>query len=179
MKRKWTTHKSWTTAKAAELWERAKDRIAPCPICGGDAWTGAAKENMCRAHVAEGLKRNLVRHLYWKLQGNPDMQKGEMMKSKCSHDGCLAQLFLQKRSWPVPKPKAADPANRYGCYDRAPFHPHYHVQDGYNPMSKPEAATRSPKIKLQASAAHESKCSYTESKLGQTDPKCAGCKWKA
>lgn len=69
--------------------------------------------------------------------------------------------------------------SKYGCYNRAPFHPHYHVQDGYNPMSKPEAGTRTPKIVQQASFAHGADCKYTKSDLGKTDPKCAGCKWKA
>ena len=65
----------------------------------------------------------------------------------------------------------------YGCHNREPFHPYHHAQDGYHPMSKPEAASRLPNI-IKVPHVMTSECQYTKTELGQTDPKCVDCKHK-
>lgn len=66
----------------------------------------------------------------------------------------------------------------HGCHNREPYKPLLLVQDGYNPMSKPDATTRSPKMKQIESFAHGAGCQYTLSQNGQEDAGCDGCKWR-
>ncbi len=60
----------------------------------------------------------------------------------------------------------------HGCHSRPPFKPWHHAQDGYHPMSKPEAGTRLPRI-VQIPHRNTTDCQYTQ--LNPTDPGCAGC----
>jgi len=61
----------------------------------------------------------------------------------------------------------------HGCHNRPPFRDWHHAQDGYWPMSKPEAGTRLPRI-VQVPHRNTTDCQYT--KLNPTDQACQGCK---
>jgi hypothetical protein len=66
--------------------------------------------------------------------------------------------------------------SRYGCYNRAPFRESMPVQNGW--VNSPNATTRLPR--MQPSPFRMAReCQFTLTELGQTDPKCDGCKWKA
>jgi hypothetical protein len=60
----------------------------------------------------------------------------------------------------------------HGCHNRQPFKPWHHAQDGYHPMSKPEAGTRLPRI-VQIPYRNTTDCQFT--RLNPNDPGCAGC----
>ncbi len=60
----------------------------------------------------------------------------------------------------------------HGCHSRPPFKPWHHAQDGYHPMSKPEAGTRLPRI-VQIPHVMTTDCQFT--RLNPEDPGCAGC----
>lgn len=59
----------------------------------------------------------------------------------------------------------------YGCHNRKPLRASRNVQDGWTPLGArnmrplPDPMTKD--------------CQYTHTRLGQADPKCAGCKWRA
>ena len=54
------------------------------------------------------------------------------------------------------------PANPYACHNRAPYKPEVSLPGGH---SFPFRMAMD--------------CRYTLSSLGQADPRCAGCKWRA
>ena len=60
----------------------------------------------------------------------------------------------------------------HGCYSRPPFRDWHHGQDGWHPMSKPEASTRLPRI-VQIPHVMTRECQYT--KLNPNDPQCKDC----
>lgn len=62
---------------------------------------------------------------------------------------------------------------RHGCYDRQPLRDWHHAQDGYWPMSKPDAASRLPRI-VQIPHVMTRECQYTLH--NPTDAGCTGCK---
>ncbi|MDF3019353.1 MAG: hypothetical protein K0Q92_656 [Steroidobacteraceae bacterium] len=59
----------------------------------------------------------------------------------------------------------------YGCHNRKPLRKWRNVQEGWNPLGTQRLVlTVDPMTK---------DCQYTHTKLGQADPKCEGCKWRA
>ena len=58
----------------------------------------------------------------------------------------------------------------YGCHNRAPLITWRQVQDGWNDGRQVMRVIPDPMTK---------DCQYTYTELGQADPKCAGCKWRA
>jgi hypothetical protein len=63
------------------------------------------------------------------------------------------------------------PVHANGCYDRAPYAKTLQVQDGWT-----ETGSRR-MVEIEGFGRQE--CAYSESGLGQTDPACSGCKWRA
>jgi hypothetical protein len=64
--------------------------------------------------------------------------------------------------------------SQYGCFNRAPFRESMPVQAGWYC----DGHTRTPR--MQPSPFRMAReCQFTLTELGQTDPKCDGCKWKA
>ena len=59
-----------------------------------------------------------------------------------------------------------------GCFNRKKFSESYPAQNGYWPMSKPEAGTRLPRI-VQVPHRNTTDCQYT--KHNPTDAGCTGC----
>ena len=70
----------------------------------------------------------------------------------------VAEGEIRARS--VPQPPR--PTNPYACHNRAPFKPVVAMPDGH---SFPFRMAMD--------------CQYTLSALGQQDPRCAGCRWRA
>lgn len=61
---------------------------------------------------------------------------------------------------------------KHGCHNRPEFKLWHHAQDGWHPMSKPEAATRLPRIVLIPHVMTRD-CQYTGE--NPNDAGCAGC----
>lgn len=58
----------------------------------------------------------------------------------------------------------------YGCHNRKPLRAEREVQDGWCGDYRELTFIADPMTK---------DCQYTHTRLGQADPKCAGCKWRA
>jgi hypothetical protein len=66
-----------------------------------------------------------------------------------------------------------------GCYNRAPFVDATVVQDGWQDQPfNSENTTRVP-LMVERPFRMEPDCQYTLTELGQADPCCIGCKWRA
>jgi hypothetical protein len=68
----------------------------------------------------------------------------------------------------------------YGCHDRPPLGAPRIVQDGWHNLPQHAVSTlpRTPRM-VEVPHAMETGCQYTTSPAGPTDPRCAGCAWKA
>lgn len=62
----------------------------------------------------------------------------------------------------------------YGCHNRKPLRDRRWVQDGWEVRGR----SREPKV-ITIPDPMTKDCQYTHTELGQADPKCAGCKWRA
>lgn len=62
--------------------------------------------------------------------------------------------------------------HRHGCFNRSEFAGSYQAQNGYWPMSKPEAGTRLPRV-VQVPNVMTRDCQYTQHQ--PQDERCAGC----
>lgn len=60
----------------------------------------------------------------------------------------------------------------HGCHNRPPLRDWHHAQNGYWPMSKPEAGTRLPRV-VQVPHVMTRDCQYTQHQ--PQDERCAGC----
>lgn len=76
-------------------------------------------------------------------------------------------------------PYHSDGTSPYGCHNRAPFRDTLVVQDGWleinDGFGNPTRCAQWKRIPFR----NRPDCGYTVSKLGQQDPRCEGCKWKA
>jgi hypothetical protein len=70
--------------------------------------------------------------------------------------------------------KPLDISRPYGCHNREPFASWHFVQDGW----WIDGQTRVAKL-AQARHVMAKDCRYTLSELGQTDPRCEGCRHRA
>lgn len=74
----------------------------------------------------------------------------------------------------------------YGCFNRQPFKQSVTVQDGYKRLTVTSykgsdgQALHNIRVPAMVSVPFDNSpdCKYTESALGQADPKCLGCNWR-
>jgi len=62
----------------------------------------------------------------------------------------------------------------YGCHDRKPYAPSFLAQAGWVLDEKDKMIRHATMIPIPFRMARD--CQYTKTTLGQSDPKCEGCK---